>query len=274
MSKRKKKLITGVVCICITAGLLLSYYAYANNQKVEMLADNLEMSELNATAIMNEAAKNFDTDYEKLSEYIGTLVMMNVEQSTKSILDELLGDGYDAYEILAVYKFCRGTDCDVSTVKQVLDLKDSFTGPHWIENAYNYITNNKYGVLDYEQLCEYLNNGYTTEDIIAANMLCRKGKYTIDDILHKVGDGETWTNLYNDIENIATSFSGSTPERNASDIIEMLELKNNYGVTDETLSSLNSSEKIADFKQAVEEKHIELTTTLLSAVTIENEVTE
>jgi len=270
-----KKITISIIGVILTISVLVVCYAYEDMHNVtNLIEEHIEAIDNKSNNVQKivGSLKITEDNCEQIATYTSKLLMLSADEATIEILNNLITGGYDSKDVIDVYRFCRGTDCGIGTVKEVLDLKDKFTGLHWIENAYNYITDNKYGVLDYKQVCEYLNNGYTTEDIAAANMLCRKGKYTIDDILNKYGNGETWTSLYNDIENVSTSFFGNSAERSATDIIELLTLKNDYGVDESVLSSLDSQSEIVEFKTNIEDKYKNLREKALETLDVRKEV--
>jgi len=69
----------------------------------------------------------------------------------------------------------------------------------WVETAFNEATDNVHGVLDKEQVTEYLEQGLTVEDITTANVLCRKGVYTITEILDKRSAGVEWSDIFDEV---------------------------------------------------------------------------
>ena len=72
----------------------------------------------------------------------------------------------------------------------------------------NAVTKNVHGVLNQEGVNIYFAAGLSIDDISAANILSRKGVYTITEILDKVVAGDAWENIISDIER------NGTPQRN------------------------------------------------------------
>jgi len=92
-----------------------------------------------------------------------------------------------------------------------------------------------------------------------------------EDIIYQ----ETVKGLSNDeyfVENVSTSFFGNSAERSATDIIELLTLKNDYGVDESVLSSLDSQSEIVEFKTNIEDKYKNLREKALETLDVRKEV--
>ena len=122
-------------------------------------------------------------------------------------IKSLVSGGKDLNPLMDMYYFLL--DCD-----EPLDFLETFyegaerihfEGGHWVENAYNVATENKTGVLDGQQVAEYLAD-VSLKDITAANILCRKGVYDIEEILDLLIGGTSWESIFNTV--YGADFSG------------------------------------------------------------------
>lgn len=235
---------------CLTAAIaaLTAVYLCTSAQKSQLISKQLSTVGLD-TETISEMESALENRSDEMDEYIYSMSVMNIPDSDSTYLNELIREGFGVSDVMSVYKFYRGTDCELSSVRKVLELKDSFKGDTWIENCYNYITDDKYGVLEYEDVCEYLKEGLDVSDILAANSLCRRGVYTIDEILETYKSDRSWSDIYSDIEHADTGMF--SPEKTAEDIIDIMYLKTNYGVSEDVISALDTKEKREEFIQDV-----------------------
>ena len=105
---------------------------------------------------------------------------------------DLIVSGYDGRNVIDAAYFWLDTSEDISIIKGMCDWKENnfdYDGEFWEENAFNYVTKDKCGVLSDEELKEYTGKGISIELIMIANRLCRKGEYTIQEILDKYQNG-------------------------------------------------------------------------------------
>lgn len=159
--------------------------------------------------VMDENVRN-DLDFNNvLINYKYFENGLNVSDDNMDYLADLIIDGYDGEDVLRCASFWLDTSEDISIVKDMCDWKaknpdkvDCET-TLWIENAFNAVTKDKCGVLTVEDIEEYERKGITNDDIEIANRLCRKGVYTIQEILAKFESGISMVDIAIEIENIA-----------------------------------------------------------------------
>lgn len=124
----------------------------------------------------------------------------NLSDYQADYLASLVIIGYDMEDVIKATYFWLDTNEDISIVRKMCDLKDEYDGKStWTENAFNEITNCKCGVLDVDGVRAYYEQGLTADDIMTANILCRKGVYTITEILDKKLAGQSFEEIKGEI---------------------------------------------------------------------------
>lgn len=166
------------------------------NEKKTVISDilNSKKDEINEYiqkyADTDDNGKKYDNTY----DYAYFIIKYNINGNDLKYINSLLENGAPLPCVTSVYKFWLTTGEDISIMADIIDCSDDFWGNNWIENAFNYLTNNKYGVIENkEELDEYIRKGLTTEDIYNANILSRKGKKTIQEILKMRIDSKSWS---------------------------------------------------------------------------------
>ena len=89
---------------------------------------------------------------------------------------------------------------DISIIEQIYNKKSEYEGgKFWVENAYNDVTEYIHGELSVDDVNHYLEAGAAAVDIQNANILSRRGVYTIQQILDRIIGGETIVDVMNDV---------------------------------------------------------------------------
>lgn len=89
---------------------------------------------------------------------------------------------------------------DISIIEQIYNKKSEYEGgKFWVENAYNDVTEYIHGELSVDDVNHYLEAGAAAVDIQNANVLSRRGVYTIQQILDRIIGGETIVDVMNDV---------------------------------------------------------------------------
>lgn len=137
-----------------------------------------------------------------LTDYIYYRDVYMLSEAELDYIADLIISGDEAKDIIEITNFWLGTNEDVSVIGEIYGLKEKFEGSKfWIENAFNKATEYKCGELNSETLDEYLSEGLTADDINTANILCRKGVYTIQEILEKKLEGANFVLIANEVSN-------------------------------------------------------------------------
>ncbi len=168
--------------------------------------------------------------------YLGEVYSLTEEQL--DYIASLIITGANPVDVMDIAYFWVNTCEDVSIIGQIYDLKGVYEGSRfWIENAYNKATGCIHGELDTEGVEYYLSAGLTVEDISTANVLSRKGVYTITRILDRLLEGESIIDICNTIN--GTSIS--EPVSFFGIELESRENVNTAAVKSEELASLENS---------------------------------
>lgn len=180
-------------------------------------SDNLSAQKLDTLAsfVSNFDVKNLTyEDYVTIESYINFNLTHSLNSDESNQIIELIKDGTPMGTIWDIYEFYLTTNEDFSIIARIASYEERYWGKYWIENAYNDITANKHGVIEREQTASYLER-FNTNEILYANVLSRKGIYTIDEILDEHYDGTSWNDITHEIYSRIQldSLTGSMKER-------------------------------------------------------------
>ena len=140
--------------------------------------------------------------YGNVSDYTAFVCEYNLTDAQLEVINRILDKGTTIQSLIQVYKFWLTTDYDFTMVEEICALEDSYFSEYWYESAFNAITGNIHGVLSAEDINYYRNLGITTDQILAANVLCRKEGQNIFDILDGVCAGITINQQAMEIYNV------------------------------------------------------------------------
>lgn len=229
----KKKIFAGIL-----AGVLLGASAVTGAVKFADLKDTEELAENNRTildvneetyaedearrAVIDEyisengaAENNFEAMLLALEasvdnpiEYNDVLYNYEYLRRVYKLTDEqldyiagLIADGRDAMTVMDICYFWLDTNEDISIIENIYEIKDNYETSKF-ENAFNYITNDKCGVMTEEDVDAYIAKGAAIGDIQMANKLCRRGVLTIFEILDRYLAGESFAALSAEVNGI------------------------------------------------------------------------
>ncbi|MBQ4630116.1 MAG: hypothetical protein IJB70_03930 [Clostridia bacterium] len=133
-------------------------------------------------------------EYMSIEAYIIFILENSPTDEELAIINSLMNEGHTIQTLSQIYEFYLTTNESPAIITEIAALENLYWGDNWIENAFNDITDNAHGVLDIEDVKAYLEN-VSLEDIQYANILCRKGKYTIDEILQQKINGTSWDEI-------------------------------------------------------------------------------
>ncbi|MBQ7876278.1 MAG: hypothetical protein IJ316_03220 [Clostridia bacterium] len=199
----------------------------------------------------------YDTD-EKFDAFHKTALFMGrycTDQKSFSYIEQMILSGCDPQTTMDIYQFYLTTNEDISIVKQIYDMV--YTGEPItnrdvvFENAFNKITNNKCGVLTEEDVIDYLEKGLSVDDIVQANLLCRKGVMTIHEILDALLSGTSWETIIETISGEDITLSDTTTVASATRAMTVSSATNQKLST--VLSGNNEEERIANITRTVNE---------------------
>lgn len=125
-----------------------------------------------------------------------------VDKPTLKALEKLYiitENGVDIEEGIKICRFWETTNCGEELIEKIAEYYNGeFSGRYWYEDIFNNITNNVHGVLENEDIEIYLET-FSEEDIMEANVMSRKGVYTIQEILSLISDGKSWVEIAGDV---------------------------------------------------------------------------
>ena len=217
---------------------------------------------------------------EILSSYLYLRDIYGLNNEQLEYIAGLIINGADTNNILDIAYFWVDTCEDITIIEQIYNKKGDYEGGRfWIENAYNNVTNNVHGVLESEEINNYLSLGVTVSDIQNANILSRKGVYSIKQILDKIAGGDTIISIMNEVYGTSISqpvslFGISENEELDDNILnckELAALENKQ--IEESASEILSDEKTSEIlMEKRNEKNAELVKQLISEGILEGRI--
>ncbi|MBR3934725.1 MAG: hypothetical protein IKJ68_12580 [Clostridia bacterium] len=196
----------------------------------EKKADESDLKILTTEMVADKTAvtsfiKKFDVknltyeEYITIESYINFLAVHKLTSNEIDQINNLIATGTPMGTIWDIYEFYLTTNDDFSIISKIAAYEERYYGKYWIENAYNNITEKRHGVIERNKSQDYLAD-YTHSEILYANILSRKGVYTIDEILDKHKNGLTW----NEITDIV--YSTVSGDKAVGSVKERLEIEN------------------------------------------------
>ena len=163
-------------------------------------------------------------EYNQLVNYITFLMENDFSIQEMKYFEKLISNGTSLNGLMSVYNFWTTTSEDFEMIGSLCEYEYKYTGDHWVENAFNYITSDKTGVLTGDDIKIYYDKGLTYDDIYTANILCRKGNYTIEELLEKRLNGIEWNELFEELEDVEVSNN----YKNGQKILRAVKAKKKY----------------------------------------------
>lgn len=132
--------------------------------------------------------------YENVSAYISFIYENRFTPSQLQVINRILESGTTIQSLMQVYDFWLTTDEDFEMIEEICALENVYFSEYWFESAFNKLTEYKHGELNGEDIIHYQNAGLTTDQILAANVMCRKNGKNIFSILESHLMGNTLEN--------------------------------------------------------------------------------
>ena len=206
--KRKVVITAGLVFVMAVSSVCAAMYNNEYTVESYDLAQKVKLPDIKNTDKLKLVAEKIKSNtpdeedaYMITLNYVYVLEKNSASDYEQDYLHNLILNGADADMIRRIYVFLQDTDYSVDMVEKMYKIAvdicedDEF----WVETAFNRATDNAHGVLDKEQVTAYLKQGLTAEDINTANILCRKGVYTINEILDKRVGGAEWSDIFDEV---------------------------------------------------------------------------
>lgn len=283
-SKRKTIVVAAVILIIATLTTAFAFSLHINNGKASgNIPMDSKVSEEQAIEFIDDlvSEKGVDkeeislSDYSDIEGYLYFIEKYKPNGEELDIVNNLIENGISMDTIFEVFDFYITTNENADLIDELVSYKDVLNGKHWVENAFNAITEDKCGVLDYDSYMEYIDKGLSMEEISASNILCRKGVYTIQEILEKRENETLWSNIINDVySKIGEGEVFVNPKTGLDDDgLKLLDLKRTseiYGASIEELEKMNEAE-LAEFIDKQETIYKENVQTKLKNIGIDSE---
>jgi len=213
----KKSLIIAVAAIVVISTTVLAANIIVenniNNQIDEITSvatvetqinKNLEISAIkNAEEFKSIIDCCDEAKYENICEYVSFLCENSFDKEEIKIINRILEKGTTIQSLKQVHEFWLSTDEDFSIIEEICELEDVYFSEFWYEDAFNRITNDVHGVLSSEDIEFYQEKGVSIDEMLSANVLCRKEGQNIFDILDRVSEGERIEKIAEEIYDIA-----------------------------------------------------------------------
>lgn len=167
-----------------------------------------------------------------------------------ALMNKIINKGTTPQSLSRVYDFWLTTGEPFEIIEQICALEDKYFNEYWYEDAFNELTNDKCGVLDNAAVGEYMERGVTADDIMAANVLCRKGIYTITEILDKYENGESMSDIIKDVYGIETLPESDGAYDAVQKIFEAKKYSGAETVADISVNSLADAENTENAEEA------------------------
>lgn len=138
--------------------------------------------------------------YTQVDEYALFKVSQQPTSEEITYMANLLNSGSPLKAVLDAYRFWSTTNANLSLIGQLTaGYQPEFAEvSYWAEDVYDAITNNT-DALSTEEVTTYMQQGMSSDEILLANELSRKNVYTIQQILTKRQQEESWFDIISDI---------------------------------------------------------------------------
>lgn len=139
--------------------------------------------------------------YMEAYSYAYALTKYSKSDAESEYLHDLIISGMDSKRVTAIYSFLQDTCYGIDFINTMYENSLSFEvdSLYWIDNAFDKATQEKHGILNVDDVKEYYESGLESGDIHMANQLCRKGIYTINEILDMRVAGMGWEDIFDKI---------------------------------------------------------------------------
>ena len=209
---KKKKFLLGSTLVILTVGIGI---AAANSyvimpEKINLRDDIVQTEEYYYSVDdpmyrLLQSIYSGDVLYEKIEEYAS---YKSINMPTDKVLEKIytyVDKGFDLGTVLDVCRFWETTNESEDFIDDIMsEYRDEYVNnKYWTEDAFNKLTENKHGVLSREEIHTLIyEDGMDTRDIAAANIISRKGVYTINDIIRLRKREKPWNEIISTVYGI------------------------------------------------------------------------
>lgn len=135
---------------------------------------------------------------EVMERYAALMATYDLSADDTQTIYQMVQSGKNLEMIMDLVEFLQDTQEQNTILEDVYNAGAAigFGYRHWMEEAYNRVTQNVHGVLDAAGISSYLAQGLTTDDILCANLLSRVSSKTISSILDDLSAGQSWAQIF------------------------------------------------------------------------------
>ena len=171
--------------------------AFSSDNKTVPAFENANPTDADAGVFqkLNKSGKSKNEIYDDMYLYMYFKKLYKPDKETLEYMESLMTGSADMLKLINIFDFWQTTCEDISIVGKIYAMSGTMDGAFWVEELYNQATGNRHGVLDSDGVAKYMSMGFTANEIAAANILSRRGVYTITDILDKVSEGTSWADI-------------------------------------------------------------------------------
>ena len=209
MKKKVIVILCGIVLICTAVVAVgLSEVNKISPKEVELRIDELEAAEFYKNDEIDEMYALLASRYtgDELSRKTEAYTLYKtVDKPSRNVLAyiyALASEGADIELVVDICSFWDTTNADIDMIGKIYAQynENHEKNLYWIEDVYNILTNNAHGVLSKEDVLYWTNEkGMSVQEISTANIMSRKGIYTIQEVLTLHDKGTPWNRIATDI---------------------------------------------------------------------------
>jgi len=202
------------------------------NQAVSEAADD-DFSADGMFKLLETIYPDEEERYKAIEDYGFRKAIDNITSEQSQYLCSVVKSSNDYFLTMSIYEFWQTTSEPIDIIGKIYELYDEeYRSIYWIEDAFNIITENRHGVLDKAGIDAYIEKGLTTEDILYANIMSRKGVLTINEILDQRADKKAWLEITSEIYPELNEVSKSTKsDYEVGEIFDAVYLSEKTGIS-------------------------------------------
>lgn len=269
-----------ITAVCITLALMSIAALAANFSQISGEVSQADLTDVAAFADEN-FSKSADADVKhkisncnddaaagSVAAYVRFISGANFSDEEIEVINRVLDGGTTPQSLAQVYDFWLTTSEPFEIIAQICELEDEYFNEYWYEDAFNALTDNKCGVLDNAAVGEYLDRGVPIDVLMAANVLCRKGIYTIHEILDKYENGESMDDITKEVYGIDFLPEAEGAYEKIEKIFEMQKYSAAEQLDSVSVNMMNDERRLEDAKELFSSRVDELIKTQLEELNL------
>ena len=132
-----------------------------------------------------------------LEKYIDLIYMYELSETETNYINNLIKNGCEIGKIVEIYYFLANCEEDYTYIDKIYDIGKAigFDDKYWIYSAYNSATSEKHGLIEPEELGQFIKSGVSEEDILLAIEVSRNGDSKLKEILERRTKKHKWADI-------------------------------------------------------------------------------